>query len=85
MATLTGVELIKKIIREEDIPFFAQGEIEMYLDINKGDVNATIYQCLIVKSESSAISVSGMSTQDTSSYFKRLASKYRPNNSGILR
>ena len=45
---------------------------------------ATIYEMLIVKSEDSTISVSGLSTQDTSSYFKRLASRYKPFNSGIM-
>ena len=47
-------------------------------------INATIYELLILKSESSTISVSGLSTQDTSGYFKRLASKYKPFNSHIM-
>ena len=39
---------------------------------------------LIVKSEDSTIQVSGLTTQDTSSYFKRLASRYRKRNTGNL-
>ena len=47
--------------------------------------NKAIYDCLIIKAEDATLSVSGLSTTDTSHYFKRLASKYRPNNSGILK
>lgn len=76
---------IKSVLREDDIPYFEDTQIDFYVEENGGNINDAIYQMLIVKSESSVISVSGLSTQDTSSYFKRLASRYRPNNSGILR
>lgn len=78
------IAAVKREIREDMIPYFDTEDFTYYLDKNKGDVNATIYEMLIVKSEDSTISVSGLSTQDTSSYFKRLASKYRRYNSGIL-
>lgn len=79
------IERIKKILREEDYPFFTDQDIEFFLDENDGDVNETIYQCLILKSEDSSISVNGLSTADTSSYFKRLAQRYKRNNSGVLK
>lgn len=84
---MTDAEMnrIKEILREEDIPYFSDEQIKFYVEENGGIVNDAIYQMLLVKSESSVISVSGLSTQDTSSYFKRLASNYKPNNSGILR
>lgn len=81
---MTDIERIKKEIREEQAPYFEEDDFEFYLSKNNGDVNATIYEMLIVKSEDSTISVSGLSTQDTSSYFKRLASRYKSFNSGIL-
>lgn len=81
---MTDIERIKKEIREQDSPYFEDDDFEYYLNKNNGDVNATIYEMLIIKSEDSTISVSGLSTHDTSSYFKRLASKYKPFNSGIL-
>lgn len=81
---MTDIERIKKEIREEQAPYFEDDDFEFYLSKNNGDVNATIYEMLIVKSEDSTISVSGLSTQDTSSYFKRLASRYKSFNSGIL-
>ena len=71
-------------IREIQAPYFEEEDFVHYLKKNDGDVNATIYEMLIIKSEDSSISVSGLSTQDTSSYFKRLASRYRRFNSGIL-
>lgn len=82
---MTDIEKIKIEIREAQAPYFEDEEFQYYLDKNNGDVDATIYEMLIVKSEDSSISVSGLNTQDTSSYFKRLASKYKKYNSGILK
>lgn len=81
---MTDIERIKKEVREAQSPYFEQDDFLYYLDKNNGNVNATIYEMLIIKSEDSTISVSGLSTQDTSSYFKRLASRFKPFNSGIL-
>lgn len=79
-----NIEMIKIEVRENQCPFFDDDEIEYYLYKNNGNIDKTIYELLIIKSEDSTINVSGLSTQDTSSYFKRLASRYRPNNSGTL-
>jgi len=81
---MTDIERIKKEIREEQAPYFEEDDFQYYLTKNGGDVNATIYEMLIIKSEDSTIAVSGLSTQDTSGYFKRLASRFRSFNSGIL-
>lgn len=75
---------IKTEIRESMSPYFDDEEIEYYFNRNGGDVDATIYELLIVKSEDSTISISGLNTGDTSAYFKRLASMYRRYNSGVL-
>lgn len=82
---MTDIERIKREIREEQSPYFEEEDFQYYLDKNNGDVNATIYEMLIIKSEDSTISVSGLNTSDTSGYFKRLASRYKSFNSGILR
>ena len=81
---MTDIEIIKKEVREAQAPYFEDDDFVYYLQKNNGDINATIYEMLIIKSEDSTISVSGLSTSDTSSYFKRLASRYRRYNSGIL-
>lgn len=81
---MNDIDTIKMEIREAQAPYFTDEEIEYYLDKNNGDVNATIYELLIIKSEDSSIAVSGLTTQDTSGYFKRLASRYRTFNSGVL-
>lgn len=78
------IDTIKREVREEQFPYFNEDDFAYYLEKNDGDVNATIYEMLIIKSEVSTIAVSGLTTQDTSGYFKRLASKFRPSNSGIL-
>ena len=84
MTDVEKITFIRKEIRENQSPYFEEEDFLHYLNKNNGDMNATIYEMLIVKSEDSTISVSGLSTQDTSAYFKRLASRYRPFNSGIL-
>lgn len=81
---MTDIEKIKKEVREAQSPYFNEDDFQYYLDKNNGNVDATIYEMLIIKSEDSTISVSGLSTQDTSAYFKRLASRYKQFNSGIL-
>lgn len=81
---LPAIERIKREIREEQSPYFNEDDFQYYLDKNSGDVDATIYEMLIIKSEDSTITVSGLSTKDTSSYFKRLASRYKPFNSGVM-
>lgn len=81
---MTDVERVYKEIREEQSPYFDEGDIEYYLDKNNGDVNATIYEMLIIKSEDSSLLLTGLNTTDTSGYFKRLASRYKKFNSGNL-
>lgn len=76
---------IKKVLREDEFPLFSDDDIQFYFDENNKNERETIYQCLIIKSEDSSISISGLSTSDTSSYFKRLAQRYKRNNSGILK
>ena len=84
MTDIEKVQYISKEIREAQAPYFDEDDFLHYLNKNNGDVNATIYEMLIIKSEDSTSSVSGLTTQDTSSYFKRLASRFKPFNSGIL-
>lgn len=78
------ISILKKELRESQSPYFEDDDFVYYLQKNNNDLNATIYEMLIIKSEDSTISVSGLSTQDTSAYFKRLASRYKQFNSGIL-
>ena len=79
------LEKLKIVLREADCPFFSDEELIYYLIENKNDFNKTAYQCLILKSESTALVMSGLETSDTSKYFRRIAQRYRTNNSGILK
>lgn len=76
---------LKILLREKDCPFFSDDELEFYLNKNNGDIKKTAYFCLVLKSEDTTLSVSGLNCPDTSKYFRRLASNYRPNNTGVLR
>lgn len=85
MVDLTNLTSLRILLREDDIPFFTDEQLEFYLNLNGGDLRSTVYQCLLIKAEDTTLSVNGLSTADTSKYFRRLASQYRPFNSGILR
>jgi hypothetical protein len=75
---------LKMILREADVPFFTDEELQFYLDRNGGDFDKTAYQCLCIKAEDTTLSVSGLSMGDSSTYFRRMANMYRPSNSGTL-
>ena len=85
MAELSKQDRIKKLLREEECPFFTDEDIEFYLSENSGNVNKTLYQMFSIKAEDTTLSVSGLNCADTSKYFRRLAQRYRQNNSGQLK
>lgn len=82
---LSAIDRLKYILRENDCPLFTDEELQFYLDENKGDIDNTAYQCLIIKSENTTLNLSGFETGDTSKYFRRLAQRYRKNNSCVLK
>ena len=84
MLTLNSIDDLKVVLREEEVPFFNDYELQWYVDKFNGNYNQAAYELLIVKSENTGMSISGMSAEDSSSYFRRLANRYRPNNSGVL-
>lgn len=82
--SLGALEKLKIVLREKDCPFFDDEEILFYLSENGNDFNKTAYQCLIIKAENTTLSMSGLEVGDTSKYFRRLAQRYRGNNSRVL-
>ena len=74
----------KLILREKDIPYFSDDEIKSYSEIYK-DFNELMYNLLLLKAQDTSLNISGLTTNDSSNYFKMLAQKYRPNNSGVLK
>lgn len=81
---MDSLEALKLNIMEKQYPYFTDEELLQRLELNNGDVKQTSYDCLIIKAESTGLSVSGLTTKDSSSYFKMLASKYVTTNSGVL-
>lgn len=81
---LSTLDKLKIVLREKDCPFFEDSELNYYLEANNGDFDDTAYQCLILKSENTTLNLSGFETGDTSKYFRRLAQRYRKNNSGVI-
>ena len=75
---------LRMILREESIPFFEFDEFQFHYDYCNGDLNETIHVCAMIKAEDTTLNISGMKLADESKYFRRLAARYRPNNSGTL-
>lgn len=81
---MTDLEILKLNILEKQYPFFEDEELQYYLDKNEGDIRKASYECLIIKAENTGMQISGMTTKDSSSYFKMLASNYVTTNTGVL-
>ena len=84
MSSTELIDKLKIVLRENDCPFFEDEELDFYLSENGNDFNKTAYQCLVIKAENTTLSMSGLEAADTSKYFRRLAQKYRGNNSRVL-
>ena len=79
------IQELKLILREETSPFFTDEEIAYYLNKNKNSINDAAYECLLLKAEDDRIELPGGLTLDNNSeYWLRLAKKYKPNGSRIL-
>ena len=85
MLTLNSIDDLKIVLRESEVQMFTDEELRWYVEKFNGNYNRASYELLIVKSENTGVSISGMSAEDSSSYFRRLAQRYRPNNSGVLK
>lgn len=75
---------LKKILRETEIPFFTDAELTEQLNEADGDLDTAVYNCAILKAENSGLSISGLSIADSSAYWLRVASMYRPSNTKIV-
>ena len=51
MSFSDNVQRIKRILREEEGPFFKDEDVQFYLVENNGNVNATIYQMLLITNQ----------------------------------
>lgn len=81
---MSKISDLKILIRENQVEFFSDEELQFYLDRNNGDINKAAYQLLTIKAEDTTLQVAGLSAEDSSKYFRRLANMYKPHNSGIL-
>ena len=79
------IQELKLILRKETSPFFSDEELAYYLEKNNYNINAAAYECLLLKAEDDSISLpGGLQLANNSSYWLRLAKKYKPNGSKIL-
>lgn len=81
---MDDIEQLKFNLREKQCHYFELSELEALLETNNRDVKKASYEGLIIKAETTGLNVSGLTTKDSSSYFKMLASKYVQTNSGVL-
>lgn len=81
---MNNLEQLKFNLREKQVPYFEEEELQVLLEKNNGDVEKASYDGLIMKAETTGLNVSGLTTKDSSSYFKMLASQFVTTNSGVL-
>jgi len=83
---MDSLEKLKFNIRENEYPCFSDEELMYVLnDECGGDIRKASYKCLIRKAENTGITVSGLTTKDSSSYFRMLASNFVTTHSGCLK
>lgn len=73
----------KFILREDEMPMFSDDQIESFVNSSK-NAETALYELLLLKSENTGVNISGLTIEDTSAYFRRLAQTYRPHNTGQL-
>lgn len=79
------LEQLKFNLREKQCPYFEDEELLQLLSMCGNDVKKASYNGLLMKAEVTGLSVSGLTTKDSSSYFKMLASNYVESNTGVLK
>ena len=77
------LDKLKFILREDDMPMFTDEQLQNYLQESES-FELALYELLLLKSENTSLELQGMTIEDTSSYFRRLALTYRPHNTGLL-
>lgn len=78
------LKILKMELREKSSPFFTDEELTYYLRKNNNDIDATIYECALLKAEDDSIALpGGLSIPDNKGYWLRLAQKHRRNHSGV--
>lgn len=82
--SIDNMNKLKRALREKTMPLLTDEDLQDLLE-SSDSLDEAIYKGAIMKSENTTMIVSGMSTADMSSYFLRIASMHRPNNTGILR
>lgn len=75
---------LKMNILEQRVPFFEDEELLFILNKHDGNVRKATYECLLIKAEKTGLDVSGLTTKDSSEYFKMLASQYVTTNTGVI-
>lgn len=83
-ATQELLTRMKTILRETDMPMFSDAELQSILE-NSNSFDEAVYEAAILKSENTQLVVSGVTLADSSSYFLRIARRYRPSHSGQLK
>lgn len=81
---MDALEQLKFNLREKQSPYFDDAELLELLSMCGNDVRRASYNGLLMKAEVTGLSVSGLTTKDSSSYFKMLASNFIDTNTGTL-
>lgn len=75
---------VKQRLRESEVPFFEDSEIEKQISLAGGDLDTATYNLAIMKSQNCSLAISGLTLPDSSQYWLRIAMMYRPSSTKIV-
>ncbi len=79
------IQELKLRLREETSPFFTDEELAYYFKMFNNDLDKTTYKLALIKAEDDSISLpGGLSLPNNASYWRSIASMYKPNESRCL-
>jgi len=81
---MTPLDTLKLETFESECPYYSDEQLAYFLEKHGQDLEAACYDILLRKSMNSQLQISGYTSQDTSGFFKRMASRYRPAQSGTI-
>lgn len=83
MADAKDLTRLKMTLFEDSCPFFEEDEIRFLLS-EADSFEEAAYKGLLIKASSGNFEIQGLSVEETSNMFLRLANEYRPSNSRLL-
>ncbi|APM41393.1 hypothetical protein [Clostridium kluyveri] len=75
----SDLEILKFNLQEKEYPYFDDGDLQLLLDKNNGDIQAASYEgCLKKAAADDKLEISGIKLSSNREYWLTLAKQFRP-------